>query len=144
MQRLLGRVMALGLGSIIVACGGSPTPPVQRATLAGTFALRLLDGQPLPRPALFLRGMPDQPLLADTLTLTADGRFTQDGFFAESSSFGGPVVTMGVAGAFTQAGEQLGFGPFASGRASGDSLEIVSTAIYARGGYRWTYTRASR
>jgi hypothetical protein len=120
----------------VSACGDHTPTALPLSSLTGTFALRSLDGAPLPVAATW-GGIP-QTIVADTLRFDGIG-----GFEWSSVTQGG--VTFGMTGSARQKADSVLLQSFpqdwvaARGIAGADTLHLRSEVPHIFPGHAWVY-----
>ena len=142
------RVALLPLAGALPACDRTPPTSIRPPAITGAFALRLVEGNPLPilvREPFDLLGYPDRLLVADTLLLTADRGYDHRMQFKPDSAFGTarpPASSM--SGVFTQRGDTVSFGLLGRAVIHGDSLFMIAINVGSLSYERRLYSRAAR
>lgn len=125
MNRLSKILIACSLA--VTACGGDATSPGS-ASVAGSYALQTVNGDPLPYIVLQI-GADKIEVLNETVTLLDGGTFTQQGSLRVTESGVVSVQSYVDAGSYVRTGTALAFefnsdGSTGTGTISGNTITV--------------------
>lgn len=104
MKRLLVLALALALGVTATACSDSTSPG---ASIAGTYSLQTINGQPLPV-VVNSSGSPYSEVLSSQISLDANGNYNSLTRYRDTYPGGLPnLVDVSATGYWTLSGSQI-------------------------------------
>ena len=138
---------ALAAALLVTACGDSTGPRGRVRPIAGTFELRLVDGQPLPVTVRTgFAGGADFTLRAGGAAFTTGGAPGDEGQLSLSysgDSPSNPGVFLGSTQVYSQPVADSVVTLEGAGSVRGDTFLLRTTALSTLGAHEWRYARVA-
>jgi hypothetical protein len=119
--------------TMVTACGDS-TGPDGEANISGTYTLRTVNGQNLPFPLLVVGTTYRLEVTASTVSINANGTFTQSATLREVNGTNTTTETESATGTWTRTNNAISFrdsadGTVFTGSLSGNTITLVDEGM---------------
>jgi len=137
---MMRRLIPLVALAVAVACGSDSTTQPTVASLAGTWTLQSVNGQPLPF-TLTQTGTDKLELLSDVVTATSNGTYTEVVQFRTTINGQSTTTSDSDVGTFTVNGTAVTLSSSATGNITGALSNNNNTLTLTEEGYVWLFTK---